>query len=94
MDGNGPLDNSTLYGITGAQLMIANMSAISDGKDKAIQCCEVLNNGIVLEGVKYNVEPLSMSYVLCGNSIYSNTPTHIRCIMHTVHSKAHLYKKS
>ena len=75
-EGNGPLDNSTLYGITGAQLMIANISAINDGEDKANQCCEVLNNGIVL-GVKYNVESLGMSYVLCGNSIYSNTPTHM-----------------
>ena len=59
MDGNGPLDNSTLYSITGAQLMIANISALSGEGHKAIRCCEVLSNGIVVKGVQYYVEPLS-----------------------------------
>ena len=60
MDENGPVVNSDQYSITGDQLVIANVSAISDEKDKAIQCCEVLSNGIVVEGVEYNVEPLGM----------------------------------
>ena len=60
MDGNGNLTNSTVYTITGPQLMIANVSAISGEEDKAIRCCEVLSNGIIVEGVEYTVEPLGM----------------------------------
>ena len=60
MDRNSNLTNSTLYTITGPQLMIANVSALSVEEDKAIRCGEVLNNGIVVEGVEYNVEPLGM----------------------------------
>ena len=59
IDRNSNLTNSTVYTITGDQLMIANVSALS-GEDKAIRCCEVLNNGIIVEGVEYNVEPLGM----------------------------------
>ena len=60
IDRNGNLTNSGLYTITGPQLMIANVSALSDGEDKAIRCCEVLSNGIVVEGIEYKVEPLGM----------------------------------
>ena len=49
--------------------MIANVSAISDGKDKAIQCSKVLNNGIVVTGVNYHVEPLGM-YCKVVNNMY------------------------
>ena len=54
------LTNSTLYTMTGDQLMIANISALSVEEDKAIRCCEVLSNGIIVEGVEYKVEPLGM----------------------------------
>ena len=54
------LINSSLYTITGPQLMIANISVLSGEEDKAIRCCEVLSNGIVVEGVEYIVEPLGM----------------------------------
>ena len=60
MDGNGPLDNSDQYSITGDQLMIASVSALSGEEDKAIRCGEVLSNGMIVEGVEYNVEPLGM----------------------------------
>ena len=60
IDRNSNLTNSTLYTITGPQLMIANVSALSLEEDKAIRCCEVLSNGIVMEGEEYNVEPLGM----------------------------------
>ena len=60
IDRNGNLTNSGLYTITGPQLMIANVSALSDGEDKAIRCCEVLSNGMVVEGIEYKVEPLGM----------------------------------
>ena len=60
MDGNGPLDNTDRYSIIGDQLMIANISALSVEEDKAIRCCEVLNNGIIVKGVEYMVEPLGM----------------------------------
>ena len=60
IDRNSNLTNSSLYTITGPQLMIANISALSGEEDKAIRCCEVLSNGIVMEGVEYNVEPLGM----------------------------------
>ena len=56
---NSNLTNSTLYTITGRQLMIANVSALSD-EDKALWCCEVLSNRIVVKGVEYKVEPLGM----------------------------------
>ena len=58
MDGNGPLNNSDQYSITGDQLMIDNVCVTSDGKDRDFQCNEVLNNGIVVTGVNYHVEPL------------------------------------
>ena len=60
IDRNSNLTNSSLYTITGPQLMIANVSAVSDEKDKAIRCCEVLSNRIIVEGVEYKVEPLGM----------------------------------
>ena len=41
MDENSPLVNSDQYSMTGAQLMIANVSAISDEEDKVIKCSEV-----------------------------------------------------
>ena len=63
MDANGPLDNSDQHSITGDQLMIANISGISD-EDKAIRCSEVLTNGIVVTGEEYMVEPLGMCCVL------------------------------
>ena len=59
MDGHGPLAATDQYSITGDQLMIANVSAISDWENKTIRCCEVLNNGIVVTGEVYMVEPLS-----------------------------------
>ena len=58
MDGNGPINISDQYSITGDQLMIDNVCVISDGKDKDVQCSEVLNNGIVVTGINYHVEPL------------------------------------
>ena len=64
IDGNGPIDNSDQYSMTGDQLMIANVNALSGGEDKAIRCCEVLNNGIVVTGEVYMVEPLGMYCVL------------------------------
>ena len=77
MDGNGPLNNSDPYSITGDQLMIANVSAISDGEDKAIRCSEVLNNRIVVTGEEYMVEPLGMCCVLrsvcCITSVWRYT---------------------
>ena len=60
IDRNSNLTNSSLYTITGPQLMIANVSALSGEEDKAIWCHEVLSNGIVLKGVEYKVEPLGM----------------------------------
>ena len=63
MDGNGPLDNSDPYSMTGDQLMIANINVINGEEDKAIRCGEVLSSGIIVEGVEYNVEPLGM--LLC-----------------------------
>ena len=63
MDRNSNLTNSSLYTITGPQLMIANISALSGEKDKAIRCGEVLSNGIVVTGDEYMVEPLGMSCV-------------------------------
>ena len=60
IDGNSNLTNSSLYTITGPRLMIANISGLSVEEDRAIRCCEVLNNGIIVEGVEYNVEPLGM----------------------------------
>ena len=60
IDRNSNLTNSSLYSITGPQLMIANISALSVEEDKAIRCGEVLSNGIVVEGVEYKVEPLGM----------------------------------
>ena len=60
IDRNSNLTNSSLYSITGPQLMIANISALSVEEDKAIRCGEVLGNGIVVEGVEYKVEPLGM----------------------------------
>ena len=60
IDRNSNLTNSTVYTITGPQLMIANVSALSVEEDKAIRCCEVLNNGIVVTGEVYMVEPLGM----------------------------------
>ena len=60
IDRNSNLTNSTLYTITGPQLMIANVSGLSVEEDKTIRCCEVLNNGIIVEGVEYHVEPLGM----------------------------------
>ena len=60
LDRNSNLTNSSLYTITGPQLMIANVSALSGEKHKAIRCCEVLNKGIIVEGVEYKVEPLGM----------------------------------
>ena len=63
MDGNGPLDNSDPYSMTGDQLMIANINVINGEEDKTIRCGEVLSSGIVVEGVEYNVEPLGM--LLC-----------------------------
>ena len=59
IDRNSNLTNSTLYTITGPRLTIANVSTLS-GEDKAIRCCEVLNNGMVVEGIEYKVEPLGM----------------------------------
>ena len=53
-----------LYTITGPWLMIGNVNALSGEEDKAIRCCEVLNNGIIVEGVEYKVEPLGM-LLLC-----------------------------
>ena len=67
MDGNGPLVNSDQYSIIGHQLLIANISAISDGKGKDVQCREVLNNGIVVTGVNYHVEPLGMCCKVVNN---------------------------
>ena len=64
IDRNSNLTNSTLYTITGDQLMIANISALSGEEDKAIRCCKVLSNGIVVEGVEYYVEPLGMYVVM------------------------------
>ena len=60
IDRNSNLTNSSLYTITDPQLMIANVSALSVEEDKAIRCCEVLSNGIVLTGDEYMVEPLGM----------------------------------
>ena len=60
IDRNSNLTNSTLYTITGPQLMIANVSALSVVEDKAIRCCAVLSNGIVVKGDEYMVEPLGM----------------------------------
>ena len=60
MDKNGPIENSDQYSITGDQLMIDNVCIVSDGKDKDVQCSEVLNNGIVVTGVNYHMEPLGM----------------------------------
>ena len=60
MDGNGPLDTSDQNSIIGDQLMIANVSAISDEEDKVIKCSEVLSHGMVMEGVEHKVEPLGM----------------------------------
>ena len=60
IDRNSNLTNSSLYTITGPQLMIANVSALSVEEDKTIRCCEVLSNGIIVEGVEYKVEPLGM----------------------------------
>ena len=60
IDRNSNLTNSTLYTITGPQLMIANVSALSVEENKAIRCGEVLSNGIIVEGVEYKVEPLGM----------------------------------
>ena len=59
---NSPLVNSDQYTyfMTGAQLMIANVSAISDEEDKVIKCSEVLSHGMVVEGVEHKVEPLGM----------------------------------
>ena len=59
IDRNSNLTNSTLYTITGPRLTIANVSTLS-GEDKAIRCGEVLNNGMVVEGIEYKVEPLGM----------------------------------
>ena len=70
IDRNGNLTNSGLYTITGDQLMIANISALSDG-DRAIRCCEVLSNGMVVEGVQYKVEPLGMC---CVDSLSPSLP--------------------
>ena len=64
MDKNGPLDNSDQYSITGDQLAIANIGAISGEEDKAIRCSEVLNNGMVVTGEEYMVEPIGMYHVL------------------------------
>ena len=60
MDGNGPLVNSDQYSIFGDQLMIANVSAMGGEEHKNIRCSEVLRNGIIVEGVQYNVKPLGM----------------------------------
>ena len=60
IDRNNNLTNSSLYTITGPQLMIANINALSVEENKAIRCCEVLSNGIIVEGAEYNVEPLGM----------------------------------
>ena len=60
IDRNSNFTNSTLYTITGPQLMIANVSALSDEEDKAIRCSEVLNNEIMVTGEEYMVEPLGM----------------------------------
>ena len=60
IDRSSNLTNSTVYTITGCQLTIANVSALGVEEDKAIRCCEVLNNGIVVKGVEYKVEPLGM----------------------------------
>ena len=69
IDGNGPLENSGHYSITGDKLAIANVSTISVEEDKAIRCSEVLNNGIIVTGKVYMLEPLGMSCVL-------------RCVLH------------
>ena len=60
IDRNSNLTNSSLYTITGPQVMIANISALSVEEDKAIRCCEVLNNGIMVTGDEYMVESLGM----------------------------------
>ena len=77
IDRNSNLTNSSLYTITGPQLMIANISALSDEEDKAIRCCEVLSNGIVVTGDEYMVEPLGMCCVLrsvcCITSVWRYT---------------------
>ena len=60
IDRNSNLTNSSLYTITGPQLMIANVSALSVEEDKAIRCGEVMNNGIVVTGDEYKIEPLTI----------------------------------
>ena len=60
IDRNSNLTDSSLYTITGPQLMIDSISALSGEKHKAIRCGEVLTNGIIVEGVEYNVDPLGM----------------------------------
>ena len=67
MNGNGPLDTSDLYSFVGPKFMIANVSAISNRENKAIRCSEVLNNGIVITGEVYMVEPLG----ICSYSTYA-----------------------
>ena len=48
------------YSFIGPNFMIANVSVLSGEKCKTIRCCEVLSNGIIVEGVEYKVEPLGM----------------------------------
>ena len=60
MDGNRNLTNSSLYTVTGHQLMIANVNVLSGEEDKAIRCCEVLSNGIIVTGEEYMVKSLGM----------------------------------
>ena len=95
MDRNGPLVNSDQYSITGDQLMIANVSAISGEEDKTIRCSEVLSNGIIVSGEEYMVEPLGMCYVLrsvcCIRSVWRYTSSGHSCVIqfilysHTYH---------
>ena len=64
MDRNGPLINSDQYSITGDQLMIDSISALSVEEEKAIRCSEVLSNGIVVTGEEYKLKALGICCVL------------------------------
>ena len=85
MDGNGRVDNSDQYSITGDQLIKANVSAISGGEDKGVQCGEVLNNGIVVTGEEYMVEPLGMCCALrcicCTRSVLRYASSGHLCVI-------------
>ena len=79
MDGNSNLTNSTVSFMTGHQLVIVNLRTLSE-EDKVIQCCEVLNNGMVVEGTEYKVEPLGMYCVL--RNVFQVFTQHAFCVLY------------